>query len=548
MSDVEFVIKKGVLKEYKGAGGNITIPKEVKTVGENVFNGNKTITSVTFAEGVEEIESSAFEDCKALKRVYIPKTLTRFNSAAFMNSGVKEVYITDLAAWCDSYFSYATANPLGCGADLYLNGELVTDLVIPDGVDSISGSAFERCRSIRSVTIPDSVEKIWDSFEGCKNLEVIRFGNGLRFVAGAFKYCENIKEVYIDSIEAWCNILFNGWGDETPLHSGAILYIGGEPAIDIYIPDGIEKISGGAFYGYKWLKSISFPGRIDIGYQAFEDCSRLQIMEFRDDGNFDTDAFNGCSALLVIKIPAMKTLLWNVLREHTEAKYIGADDVLKEQDGFRYAELREGTYLYRYDKKEENLVLPERLNGKTYEIADFAFYNCDFIKSLTIPEGAITKIGTAAFSGCKGLTELTVPQGMKFSNSVFSRCESLESVELNSAPASFMFEDCTSLSRILIGEGVPYVDQYTFKGCRALKEITIPAAAEYVGNGAFQDCPALERVVFANTEGWRRKDEYTSYDYGRRGGEPFDVSSPEENAKNILKDGNDWYYFKLPGD
>ena len=548
MADMEFVINDGKLTAYNGEGGDIVIPEGVRIVGEKAFAKNNTVTSVRFSEGVEKIESSAFVGCESLRRVYIPKTVNSFDSAAFMNSRVREVHITDLAAWCDSYFSYATANPLGCGADLYLNGEIVTDLVIPDGVDNISNFAFEGCRSIRSVTIPDSVRNIWGSFKRCKNLETIRFGNGLDFVAGGFRDCENIKEVYIDSIEAWCNINFNGSGDETPLHSGATLYIGGEPAVDIYIPDGVKEICGGSFYGFKGLRSISFPDGIKIGYQAFFDCSRLQVMEFRGGCNFNDEAFKDCSSLLVIKIPSMKILLWNVLREHTKAKYIGADDVLKEQDGFRYAELHEGTYLYRYDKKDENLVLPERLNGKTYEIAGFAFYNCDFIKSLTIPEGAITKIGTAAFSGCNGLTELTVPLGMQFSNRVFSRCESLERVEIYSPPMNFMFEDCRALSEVVIADDVPYVDQYTFKGCRALKEITIPAAAEYVGNGAFRDCRALERVVFANPEGWRRKDEYTSYNYGRCGGEPFDASSPEENAKNILKDGNDWYYFKLPED
>lgn len=106
---------------------------------------------------MKEIESSAFEGCAALRRVYIPRSLTRFNAAAFSGAGVREVHITDLAAWCESYFSYATANPLGCGADLYLNGEQTplhsgatlyvggvpaVDLVIPDGVtrSSVVGS------------------------------------------------------------------------------------------------------------------------------------------------------------------------------------------------------------------------------------------------------------------------------------------------------------------------------------------------------------------------------------------------------------------------
>jgi len=545
MSDISFVTKKGKLTKYNGKGGEITIPSDIKIVGKEVFMNNNTVTAVTFSEGVEEIEDSAFEGCESLKRVYIPKSLTRFNSAAFMNAGVEEVYITDLVSWCDSYFSYATANPLGCGADLYLNGELVRDLVIPEGIESICSSAFLRCKSIKSVTFPDSVEKVWDSFEGCKNLETIRYGNGLTFEAGAYKYCDNIKEVYIDSIESWCQILFNGWVDETPLHSGATLYIGGQPTVDLVIPDSIKKIGNNAFYGCKTLKSVSFPDGIDIGYDAFAECEKLQIIEFRGNGNFDTDAFKACSSLIAVKLPSKyRVTLWNVLVEYTDAKYVGSEDRLKEQDGFRYAELRDGTYLYRWDNREENLVLPSDLNGKPYIIADFTFTDCDFIKSITIPEGAVTKISCAAFSGCDGLTEVTIPAGIELENSVFSKCKNLKKVTLNSPVGTFMFEDCQNLGEVIIADGVTYIDQYAFRGCHLLSEITVPATVECIGNGAFENCTALGKVIFVNPMDWRRTTSYVSYDYARRGGEPFNVDSPEENARIILKDGNDWFYFK----
>ena len=81
---------------------------------------------------------------------------------------LKEVHITDLAAWCKISFKSYSSNPLENAQKLYINGQETKDLIIPEDVDSIGNYAFFGCNALTSVTIPNSVISIGDwAFRGC---------------------------------------------------------------------------------------------------------------------------------------------------------------------------------------------------------------------------------------------------------------------------------------------------------------------------------------------------------------------------------------------
>ena len=132
-------------------------------------------------------------------------------------------------------------------------------------LEEIDGYAFMDCKSLTSITIPDSVTEIENGiFEGCDKLEKIKLSNNLEIISSSmFNRCKSLTSITIpDSvtkIEEWafinCSLLCN-----------------------ITIPDTVTTIGSRAFYGCIMLQSITIPDSItSIGERIFEECSKLKI-------------------------------------------------------------------------------------------------------------------------------------------------------------------------------------------------------------------------------------------------------------------------------
>ena len=142
-----------------------------------MFSGCSGLTNVTIPSSVTSIGDSAFSGCSGLTSVTIPSSVTSIGNSAFSGcSGMKGVYIADLGKWCKISFRNNTANPLSFAHNLYLNNELIMDLVIPGSIMSIGDYAFSGCSGLTSVTIPGSMTSIGDyAFKNCSALTKIIF-------------------------------------------------------------------------------------------------------------------------------------------------------------------------------------------------------------------------------------------------------------------------------------------------------------------------------------------------------------------------------------
>lgn len=138
----DYVVSGGVLTEYKGSGGSVTVPSKigsssVTSIGSGAFSGNTSLRSVSLPVGVKKIGQEAFADCTALTCVSLPSTLESVGAGAFY----------------------------GCSSLGSVN--------IPSGVTSLGDDAFYGCSSLKTVTIPDSVTSIGDgAFDGCDGVTV----------------------------------------------------------------------------------------------------------------------------------------------------------------------------------------------------------------------------------------------------------------------------------------------------------------------------------------------------------------------------------------
>jgi hypothetical protein len=192
-----------------------------------------------------------------------------------------------LKAWCEIDFD-VYANPLYYAHHLFLNGEEIRDLIIPDGVTKIKDYVFSGASDFTTVSIPNSVTSIGsEAFEGCSGLTSVTIPNSVTSIGGfAFSGCSGLTSVTIpnsvtsigDNAFSWCGI--------TSITIPESVTSIGERAFQscklsaINLSSTLKIIKRGTFNNCSNLESITIPATVEYIYQeAFAYCDNLKSVK-----------------------------------------------------------------------------------------------------------------------------------------------------------------------------------------------------------------------------------------------------------------------------
>ena len=286
-------------------------------------------------------------------------------------------------------------------------------ITIPSKIDgksvtSIGHSAFDGCRGLTSITIPNSVTSIGDwAFEHCTGLTSINVASGNNY------YSDNN------------GVLFNKKKTEL------IRYPEGKSQTSYTIPNSVTSIGVGAFFDCTGLTSITIPNSVtSIGDGAFEWCTGLTSITIPNSvTSIEGWAFNVCTGLTSITIP-------------NSVKSIG--------DG-----------AFEYCAGLTSITIPNSVTSIGYR----AFYDCTGLTSITLGN-SVTSIGDMAFADCTGLTNITIPNSVtSIRDRAFDGCTGLTSITLGNSVTSIGYEafyKCTGLTSITIPNSVTSIGRGAF--------------------------------------------------------------------------------------
>ncbi|MBP5691925.1 MAG: leucine-rich repeat domain-containing protein [Bacteroidaceae bacterium] len=260
-------IEKMVIKDLKAWCG---VKKTGSFISSNtkVFLNEEEIKDLVIPDSVSIIEPNTFNGFKSIETVYIPADVDSIGDNAFLGcTNISKVTTHDVASWCGIHFGNTMilqsgtimflSNPVCVSRNLYIGNEQLTELNIPEGVNEIGYSAFERCLGITKISLPSTLRKVG---------------------ADAFADCTDISIVNITSLQDYCSIDF-GNPDSNPFQDYMMnrawtwMLIDGDYLYEKHvmeIPDGLTEVKANSFAKVDNVGTVIIPASVSkIGRQAF---------------------------------------------------------------------------------------------------------------------------------------------------------------------------------------------------------------------------------------------------------------------------------------
>lgn len=427
----DFVIENGVLTKYLGREKEVTIPEGVTAIGQGAFR-IKNVVRVVLPDSVEEIGWDAFSSCRVLEEVVFSRNLKRILPNAFNNcSKLKEV-------------------------------------VLPESLESIGGCAFNGCSRLEKLVLPEHDLEIGQYvFSDCKSLVD---ENGYSVVRGVlYAYNEQMPEEFHIPDGVKQTQLNPSW---YPIHvrsvylpaslehmdDGLLKNVARLDRCEIHCavtdPKEAQRIVKKVF-DWETLAWAYLEGKVtgcDLVLEALKKqiaskAAREELLDsLVDDENPDAmNRFLACvkklpleeldSAIEKAKHTAVRAALLDYKQKTYTTKKVAKakQDAQDKELGLKEKTLSDWRKTLKIAKRGDRyavtgfktdaaekavwnktapdgveITIPCQIGSIPVDLADRAFQNCSYVKTIVVEEG-VTSIGDYAFSDCRWLRDVYIP-------------------------------------------------------------------------------------------------------------------------------------------
>ena len=507
------------IRSYTGHRRYITIPnkienKDVTSIGDFAFSGNRRIREVNLPNKLNNIGSYAFSDCSNLVSITIPNGVKELGSYAFSNdSRLSEIIISDNSSLTKiGDFAFTNCN-------LFI-------FEVPKNVTYLNGSAFYGCRMLTSYNVKKGNQSfISDSdilynntrstlvaYPANKNDKEFKILDKTSIIGPYAFACSKIENINLNKVSSISNAAFinSSLTNLNILDSvkeiGELSFAYCYDLKELIIGHGLNNIPSGAFLYNTSLESIVIPNNIQyiLGgeFGAFEKCFALKDVTFEDNSKLvliDKSAFASCN-LQNISIPKNVVEIRDgafSLNYNLNLVTFDKDSVLKS--------IGEKTFIYSYSLS--NISLPKTL----INIGSFAFAETN-LNEVTIPS-SLTSFGEGAFASCSNLENIYVEANNKNYVSIdgvvysknkeilieFPAGKKIYSYTINNSTKKigrYAFYGSNNLNYIHLSENLEEIDEYAFAYVSNLSFINITDNVTLIGRYAFSNDYNLSSINF----------------------------------------------------
>ena len=529
---------------------SITIPNSVTSIGVHAFSNCHFLTSITIPNSVTSIGYGAFIWCDSLTSVTVEATtppslgsidVFTSNPTCYIPVGTLAAYqASDWASQVGSFVEEGgTTNVLSCtqAAELCTSTTPTTETYTIRGyvtqitqeyisnynnitfwmADEVDGGQVLMAYRVQPTSTTDQAVQVGDYVEVVGSLQL--YSTTPEVAQGGSYTILNASSAPAEN-QCGDNLYWE--------YNGGTLTIKGEGAMFDYsrnnapwdsyrenitaisLSSGITTIGNYAFSDITNLAKISMPSTLlSIGKNAFYHCASLSSITIP--ANVDTIvpfAFAGCSALTSINVHAKNTTYDSrnscnaVIHTATNTLAVGCQNTVIPADVVKIgdAAFERATFSY--------IEIPNTVT----EIAQYAFYGCEYLTTIDLPDN-LTTLGYAAFRYCYALNEVVIPSTVtQVEGSTFSGCTSLMSIVVESGNTKYdsrnscnaIIETATNTliagcQNTVIPNNVTSIGSQAFYQCSSLTSITIPNNVTSIGIQAFSSCSSLTSITVEAT-------------------------------------------------